>query len=73
MSDHSLTQEQIVLGQLYAWIHSRAEYLRSQQAKNEAETGTGSEAHPISADSQAIQPKQTDSITTAGQLQMEGK
>ena len=32
-----LTPEQQMLGQIYAWLHRRAEYLRAQQAQ--AETG----------------------------------
>jgi len=58
-----LTQEQQLLGELYVWIHRRAEYLRAQRAKTKAEAGRVSEAHPDPAKSQALQPKQLDSIT----------
>lgn len=29
-----LTNEQITLGQIYLWIHNRAEYLRKQKASS---------------------------------------
>ncbi len=65
-NQNNLTQEQIALGQLYVWIHRRAEYLR---AKQEAESGRVSEAQPESADGQALKPNQGDSITLLGNSQ----
>lgn len=35
-----LTSEQKLLGELYAWIHNRAEWLRSQENKNSRTGGS---------------------------------
>lgn len=48
------------------------EYLIKLSRKQKAEAGRGSEAHPNSAECQAVQPKQSDSITLSGESQKDG-
>jgi hypothetical protein len=70
MNSLHLSEEQQFLGQIYVWIHRRAEYLR---AKAKAELEAGSEAPSNPANEQALQPEQADSSTRSNGCQKQGK